>query len=94
MKMIIDNKQKIVQTKEVIVSNMGQEKVMLSIANGKYYNLGELGGDIWEKIREPKPINQLISELINVYDIYQVKCDKDVLSFLQHILLYELIMVN
>ena len=27
---------------------MDGEKVMLSINNGKYYNLGEIGGDIWE----------------------------------------------
>ena len=31
-----------------IVSDMGGEKVMLSINNGKYYNLGEMGGEIWE----------------------------------------------
>ena len=31
-----------------IVSDMGGEKVMLSIENGKYYNLGEMGGEIWE----------------------------------------------
>jgi len=29
-----------------IVSNMDGEKVMLSIKNGKYYNLGEIGGFI------------------------------------------------
>lgn len=27
-----------------IVSDMGGEKVMLSVLNGKYYNLGEVGG--------------------------------------------------
>jgi hypothetical protein len=92
--MIIDYKQKIMQANDVIVSNMGQETVMLSIANGKYYNLGELGGDIWERIRDPKPINQLISELIKVYDIDQAQCEQDVLTFLQHLLEEELIMVN
>ena len=30
---------------------MGGEKVMLSVKNGKYYNLGEIGGEIWELIR-------------------------------------------
>ena len=33
-----------------IVSDMGGEKVMLSIHNGKYYNLGGLGGRIWEQL--------------------------------------------
>ena len=36
------------QVKGNIVSDMGGEKVMLSVNNGKYYNLGEIGGDIWD----------------------------------------------
>ena len=31
---------------------MGGEKVMLSINNGKYYNLVKLVGSIWELIEE------------------------------------------
>ncbi len=30
-----------------IVSDMDGETVMLCIQSGKYYNLGELGGEIW-----------------------------------------------
>ena len=32
---------------------MDGEKVMLSIEKGKYYNLGLLGGVIWELIESP-----------------------------------------
>jgi hypothetical protein len=92
--MMIDSKQMIVQSNEVIVSNMGQEKVMLSIAKGKYYNLGELGGDIWDMLSEPKPINQLVSELIKVYDVDPVQCEQHVLNFLQHLFEEDLIKMN
>ena len=34
----------VVQIPGNIVSDMGGEKVMMSINNGKYYNLGEIGG--------------------------------------------------
>lgn len=34
----------IVQSEGNIVSDMDGEKVMLSIKNGKYYNLGKIGG--------------------------------------------------
>ena len=36
----------IVQSEGFLVSDMDGEKVMLSIDNGKYYNLGEIGGRI------------------------------------------------
>jgi hypothetical protein len=89
--MIIDSQMIIEKSNDVIVSNMGTEKVMLSIANGKYYNLGELGGDIWGLLNEPKSANQLTSELIKIYDIDEVQCKEDVLAFLQHLLKEELI---
>jgi hypothetical protein len=92
--MMIDSKQKISKTNDVIVSNMGQDKVMLSISNGKYYNLGELGGDIWDRISEPKPIHQLISELIKDYDVDKLICEQHVLTFLQQLLEEELIKIN
>ena len=44
--------QEVTQGKGNIVSDMGGEKVMLSIENGKYYNLGEMGGEIWDLIQE------------------------------------------
>jgi hypothetical protein len=89
--MIIDSQMLIEKSNDVIVSNMGTEKVMLSIANGKYYNLGELGGDIWELLNEPKSLNQLTFELIEMYEIDEVQCKVDVLAFLEHLLKEELI---
>lgn len=68
-----------------IVSNMGEEKVMLSVQNGKYYNLGEIGGEIWDLIESPKSVNEVISSLINVYDVSQAECEEQVLAFLEHL---------
>ena len=68
-----------------IVSNMGEEKVMLSVQNGKYYNLGEIGGEIWDLIESPKSVNEVISSLLNVYDVTQAECEEQVLSFLEHL---------
>ena len=84
----------LVQAKDVIASNMGQEKVMLSIANGKYYNLGEIGGDIWDLLKEPKSTNQLITELVKVYDIEQAQCEHQVLAFIKQLLDENLIIIN
>ena len=47
-----------------IVSDMDGEKVMLSIQSGKYYNLGKLGGEIWELMKEPISIEALVATLL------------------------------
>ncbi|MBY0007032.1 lasso peptide biosynthesis PqqD family chaperone [Priestia aryabhattai] len=65
-----------------IVSDMDGEKVMLSIHNGKYYNLGELGGEIWEKIKEPVSIQNLVDKLVAEYDVELDTCKEQVISFL------------
>lgn len=49
-----------------IVSDMDGEKVMLSVQNGKYYNLGETGGEIWEYMKEPTSIKNLIHLLVEI----------------------------
>src|SRR3954463_1223143 len=65
-----------------IISDMDGEKVMLSIENGKYYNLGEIGGEIWDLMQEPNVINRLVKDLQLIYDVDQLNCEEQVISFL------------
>ena len=68
-----------------IVSDMDGEKVMLSVHNGKYYNLGELGGEIWELIKEPLTIQELVASLLTQYDVNQTECEEQVITFLSQL---------
>jgi hypothetical protein len=72
----------ILQNQGNIVSDMDGEKVMMSIEKGKYYNLGVVGGVIWDAIKSPISINDLISYLITEFDVDYNKCREQVLSFL------------
>lgn len=80
----IDLTQEVVQKDGHIVSDMGGEKVMLSIENGKYYNLGSVGGIIWDMIQEPIQVEHLIHKLTGEYDVERSVCEEQVLSFLEH----------
>ena len=73
----------IVQVSGNIVSDMDGEKVMLSIKNGKYYNLGEIGGFIWECIQQPKSIGNVIEEVQATYDVTAEQCEADIIPFLE-----------
>ncbi|NEL00914.1 lasso peptide biosynthesis PqqD family chaperone [Bacillus mobilis] len=84
----------ITQVQGNIVSDMNGEKVMLSIRNGKYYNLGELGGVIWGLIEKPLSVTQLIKELTLEYEVEQSKCEKEVVSYLEILLEEGLIEVS
>lgn len=69
-----------------IVSDMDGEKVMLSIHNGKYYNLGEVGGAIWDRLAEPATIEQLVASLMSEYEVERVQCEQQVISFLERMI--------
>lgn len=69
-----------------IVSDMGGEKVMLSVRKGKYYNLGDMGGEIWEQIKEPILVKELIMIFMNKYDVQESDCEQQITSFLDHLI--------
>ncbi|TKH00654.1 lasso peptide biosynthesis PqqD family chaperone [Peribacillus simplex] len=79
-KLLVDSL--IVQEQGNIVSDMDGEKVMLSIEKGKYYNLGELGGSIWDLMNEPITFDQLVNELLTQYDVDKEVCVVQVTDFL------------
>jgi hypothetical protein len=83
---IISLSQFVAQIKGNIVSDMGGEKVMLSVKNGKYYNLGGIGGDIWDLIGEKIQVNQLVTNLMSNYNVEQSVCEEQVISFLELLL--------
>lgn len=72
----------IVQGLGNIVSDMDGEKVMLNIEKGKYYNLGGLGGSIWDLMKEPITFDQLVTELLTQYDVEKEMCVVQVTDFL------------
>ncbi|OAS17219.1 lasso peptide biosynthesis PqqD family chaperone [Paenibacillus oryzisoli] len=80
----IDLTQQVVQKDGHIVSDMGGEKVMLSIENGKYYNLGSVGGIIWDMIQEPIQVEHLVHKLMGEYNVERSVCEGQVVAFLEH----------
>ncbi|WP_088293526.1 lasso peptide biosynthesis PqqD family chaperone [Bacillus mycoides] len=84
----------IVQSEGNIVSDMDGEKVMLNVQKGKYYNLGETGGEIWELIKTPIMVTELVSTLLSKYNIERGDCKEQVLSFLERLFQEGLIQIK
>lgn len=73
----------IIKQKEgFVTSDMNQEKVMLNIEKGKYYNLGIVGGRIWSLIESPgRSIHNIVIELQKEYNVSKEQCQREVLNF-------------
>lgn len=77
-----------------IVSDMDGEKVMLSVKNSKYYNLGAIGGEIWELINEPTTPEMVISKLLRNFNVDKTQCEQEVMGFLNDLAKQDLIIIN
>jgi hypothetical protein len=80
--------------KQNIVSDMGGEKVMLNIKNGNYYNLGQIGGRIWDCIHDPVSVGALVDRLTEEFDVDDSACAEQVFSFLEQLRGEGLLLVN
>jgi len=70
------------QIEEIVASDIDGETVMMSIENGEYYGLDDIGSRIWELIEKPVKVSNLIDTLLERFDVDRGTCEKDVLKFL------------
>lgn len=84
----------IVQSEGFLVSDMDGEKVMLSIENGKYYNLGLIGGRIWELASTPVTVTGMVEQLVTEYEIEPEVCEQQVQTFLKQLIAEGLVQVK
>ncbi|MFS0861469.1 lasso peptide biosynthesis PqqD family chaperone [Fredinandcohnia sp. 179-A 10B2 NHS] len=73
----------VTQAKGNIVSDMGGEKVMLSVTRGKYFNLGEIGGEIWDLMSQPLSVQEIVTQLVTSFDVDSKECEEQVVDFLE-----------
>ena len=66
----------------LMTADMNGSAVMMDIMTGKYYNLGEVGGRIWELLEEPMTLDTLVQKLTAEYDVSAERCRSDMLPFL------------
>jgi hypothetical protein len=90
----IQSNHRIVQAGNFFVSDMDGEKVMVGIHSGKYYNLGHIGGRIWEIVQVPTLLTDLISTLTAEYEISGQDCLEQVVPFLEEMNKEQLIVLS
>lgn len=75
------------KTEGVVLAELDGKVVMMSIENGQYYGLDEVGSIIWEMMSEPVQVKNVIDRLMQEYEVTREECEKDVMAFLEK--LYE-----
>lgn len=78
----------ILPTTQVKASNdqvscdLAGEAAILDLQNGIYYGLDPVGARVWELIQTPCDANEIVSQLLDEYDVDATQCQNDVLALL------------
>ncbi|RYX82712.1 lasso peptide biosynthesis PqqD family chaperone [bacterium] len=81
----------ILPTTQVKASNdqvscdLAGEAAILDLQNGIYYGLDPVGARIWELIQNPCDPKEIVSQLLDEYDVEAEQCQNDVLTLLNEL---------
>lgn len=63
----------------------GEEMVMMSIEQGRYFGLDNVASRIWTLLEQPLAIGAICDTLMGEFDVERSVCERDVLSFLAYL---------
>jgi Coenzyme PQQ synthesis protein D (PqqD) len=71
------------RTNRHVSASVGEAVAMMDVDAGKYYVLDDAASFIWERLREPTSIDELLTDLQKRYEVTPERCEADVLPFLR-----------
>jgi hypothetical protein len=82
------------QSSGQISSDLAGEVVILNLQSGIYYGLDAVGARIWSLIHEPIEVNEVLSILLDEYEVEPEQCESDLLSVIAQLNAKELIEIR
>ncbi|WP_337042141.1 PqqD family protein [Emticicia sp. 17c] len=70
------------KSENVLITNLGDELVMMHLETGNYITLNNLARVIWEKIENPVTADELIAYLLSKYNVSETQCKHETYKFL------------
>ncbi|WP_029233671.1 PqqD family peptide modification chaperone [Butyrivibrio sp. VCB2006] len=78
----MDMKEIVKLKKQLNVTDLSGEKVMIDFESGKYFMIKGAGNDIWDLIQKEISVEDIIKKLLGEYDVSEEECAKSVQDFL------------
>ena len=77
--------------KQLDVTDLSGEKVMVDFATGKYFLLKGSANDIWDMLTDEITVGEIQTKLMAIYDVDADTCLSAIIEFLQQMLQNEFI---
>lgn len=87
----MDKQKKITLKKQIEVTDLAGEKVMIDFESGKYFLIKGVGNDIWDYLQQEITPAEIIDKLLEEYEVSREVCEAQVMEFLGKMEKYEFI---
>jgi hypothetical protein len=78
---------------EVVARRVGEETVMLHLANGTYYALDPVGARAWQALEQGKTLSETCDVLEAEYDVPRAQLECDVLDLVDSLASHGLVVL-
>jgi hypothetical protein len=68
-----------------VSTSLGDETVILGMADGVYYGLDAVGARVWTLLATPQRVSELVSAVTREFDVRADECERDVLALLDEL---------
>lgn len=83
----------IIRSTDAVETTVGAEIVLMVLASGKCYGLGETGSDVWRLLANRTAVRPIVEQLSREYDAPPEVIEQDVLELLENLRLEGLVQV-
>jgi hypothetical protein len=84
----------VVATPDLLASHFEREIVLLSLRDGMYYGLDDVGARLWSLLRHPMTVRGLREAIVTEYQVEPERCERDIRALLAEMLARGLIEVR
>jgi hypothetical protein len=67
---------------EQVSCPLGDEAAILNLKNTVYYGLNPVGARIWNLLQQPRTVGDLLTALLDEYEVEAGRCESDLLELL------------
>ena len=75
----------VVAAKDQVSANLTGERVVLSMKDGTYYGLSEVGALVWDLVQTPVSVGELVDRVLEGYEIDRETCERDLWKLLDNL---------
>lgn len=73
------------RSEKFISSDLGEAMILTNIDGEKFYGTNAVGLHIWELLKSPVSLNELVEALLQVFNVEKARCAAEVESFMNEL---------